>query len=357
MKQKKRAFSGTAQEKDILLFTRHLSTMIKAGVTIIDALETLEDQTDSKSFRNIIASVKHDIENGQPLSKSMKKFPHVFDRFYVSLIEVSENSGSLDENLDFIAKQLLKRYRLKRKIQSAMLYPSFVLLAVIVMGGFVSLFVLPQLVDFFEAFNTDLPVTTQILLFVAGVFKNYGLWIWSAILVLFVLMKFLVKTKLIKPLWHQFLLSIPFLGLFLRESELAQMCRNLGILLKSGVPLVSALDVTKQTVTNVIFENHIAKLSKAAETGKTLAASMENTSTFLFPPIVSKMISVGEKTGKLDESLLYLGDFYEEEIDTTTKSLSTVLEPVLLITVGLAVGFLALAIITPIYELTGSIQK
>lgn len=331
--------------------------MIRSGVTIIDALETLVDQTENGTFQTVISSVSESIQNGQTLSNSLKKHPKVFDRFYISLIEVSENSGSLDENLDFIAKQLLKRYRLRRKIQTAMLYPSFVLIAMLTMGSFVSLFVLPQLVSFFEAFDTELPITTQILLVIAGLMKNHGLLIWGSVVVVGIATYFAVRSKLVKPLWHRFLLSIPVLGEFLKESELAQMCRNLGILLRSGVPLVTSLDVTAQTVSNITFQRHTLKLKVSAEAGKTLAYTMEHNSQVVFPPIVFKMISVGEKTGKLDESLLYLGDFYEEEIDTTTKNLSTIIEPVLLISVGLAVGFLALAIITPIYELTGSLQK
>ncbi len=350
-------FAKKPRDIDVLLFTRHLATLIHAGITVIDALETLSEQTENTAFREIIDDVRRQIENGQPISKALRKHPKVFDDFYVSLMEVSEQSGSLDENLDFIAKQLIKKYRLKKKIQGAALYPSFVLIAVVIMGGFVSLFVLPQLVDFFEAFDTELPIATQILLYIATLFKEHGLLIWAGIISFLVLFRATVKTDRVRPYWHKLILMIPIIGPFIAQSEIAQFSRNLGILMRSGVPILEALDVTLHTLSNEVFKKHVRSIRQTLEKGKSIGEALSSNTFKEFPPLVSKMIAVGEKTGKLDESLLYLGDFYEEEIDDTTKNLSTVLEPILLITIGLVVGFMAIAIITPIYELTGSIQK
>lgn len=350
-------FTRKPKQLDVLLFTKHMATMIKAGIPISDALSTLSAQTNSLSFRKIIDAVSADVQNGQTFAKALGKHPRVFDQFYVSLIGISEKSGSLDENLEFISKQLAKNYNLKKKIQTAMLYPTLIFIAVTIMGGFISFFILPQLVDFFSAFDIELPLTTRILLFIANAFKNYGVLIAIGFVGTFISLKLLTKTKYIKPLWDTFLIKIPIFGTFVSSSNLAQITRNLGVLIKSGVPVAQSIDITAGTLSNLKFKNDLLRIGASLTKGRNISESIEKGNYHEFPPLVSKMIGVGEKTGKLDESLLYLGDFYEEEIDNFSKNLTTILEPLLLITIGLVVGFVALAIITPIYELTGSIRR
>ncbi len=342
---------------EILLFTMHLATMIKAGIPISEALSTLALQTKSEKFKKILNSVLKDVDNGQALAKSLAKFPKVFDKFYVSLIEVSEESGSLDENLEFIAKQLAKNYSLKKKIQTAMLYPSIIFFAVTIMGGFISLFVLPQLVNFFDAFEIDLPMSTKILLFVANAFKNYGVLIVIGFVALVAIFQVIIKLPAIKPSWHSLILKFPLMGNFIKDSELAQFSRNFGVLIKSGVPISKSIIITADTLSNLKFKNDLVKIGMSLSQGSNISSAMANKKYSEFPPLVYKMIEVGEKTGKLDDSLLYLGDYYEEEIDNFSKNLSTILEPIMLIVIGLVVGFVALAIITPIYQLTGSIRR
>src|SRR3989344_1312574 len=350
-------FSIKPKPVEILFFTRHLATMIKAGITIDDALETLAEQTKSSAFKKIIESVLADVKNGQTLSKALNKHPKAFDQFYVSLIQVSEESGSLDDNLEFIAKQLAKNYNLIKKIKAAMLYPMIIFSVMTIMGGFVSFFILPLLVSFFEAFGDNLPLSTQILLFIANTFKNHGLIIAITAVSLFTLFQYIIRLNKVKPYWHKFLLKLPIIGKFIINTQVAQFSRNFGILIKSGLPIAKSLDVTSQTLNNITFRNHVNRLSSSLSRGKNIADTMENGQYKEFPTLVSKMIAIGEKTGKLDESLLYLGEFYEDEIDDFSKNLTTLLEPVLLVIIGIAVGFVALAIITPIYELTSSFSK
>lgn len=342
---------------DVLLFTRHLATMIKSGIPISEALLTLSHQTKNQTFKKIIDSVSANVQNGQPLAKALAKQPKIFDQFYVSLIEISEKSGSMDENLDFIAKQLAKNYSLKKKIQTALLYPSLIFVTAVIMGGFISLFILPQLVDFFEALDIDLPLTTKILLIIASAFKNYGTLIIVFFISFFVLFKAIIKTSLIKPKWDALLIKLPIIGAFIVSSQLAQFSRNFGLLVKSGIPIQKSIDITANTLSNLKFKNDLLNISSSLAKGINISEEMEKERYSEFPPLVSKMIGVGEKTGNIDESLLYLGDFYEEEIDNFSKNLTTVLEPILLVTIGLIVGFVALSIITPIYELTGSIRR
>lgn len=340
-----------------LLFTKHLSTMIKAGIPIAEALATLVDQSKSKTFRNVIEKVLSDIENGQTLAKSLGKHKQVFDQFYVSLIEVGEESGTLEENLEFLAKQLAKDYALRKKIQGAVLYPALVFFATFIMGGFIALFILPKLVDFFEAFEIELPITTKILLFMATTMRDYGILLAFCFLAISLLGYFAIQLPKVKPKWHSMVLVFPLFGELLAFGQLARFSRNLGVLLKSGVPITRSIEVTAHTLSNLKFQYDLLEVEKILSKGKNIGDALEQKKFSEFPPLVSKMISVGEKTGKLDETLLYLGDFYEDEIDNISKNLTTILEPILLISIGLVVGFVALAIISPIYELTGSIRR
>lgn len=344
----------TFQEK--LLFTKHLDTMIKAGIPITEALETLVEQAKSPTFVKIVKKVLSDVNNGQALAKSLKKHPKAFDQFYTSLVEVGESSGTLEENLSFLSVQLTKEFRLRKKIQGAMIYPALVVSAMVIMGTFISFFILPKLVDFFKSFDVDLPATTKALLFVSEAMKNYGIFIALGIIILIAVARVITKLPRVRPVWHTALLHAPIFGKLIVYTQLSRFSRNLGTLIKSGVPILKSLKITADTLSNLRFKHDLTQVSKALRGGKGVGETLKKNNYFEYPPIVSRMIAVGEKTGKLDETLLYLGDFYEEEVDDLSKNMSTVLEPILLIAIALGVGFLALAIISPIYELTGSIR-
>lgn len=340
-----------------LLFTKHMSVMIKSGITVSESLSTLASQTKSSTFRKILLVMLSDVENGQSLAKSLEKHKKVFDDFYISLIKVGEESGTLEENLEFLAKQLSKDYGLRKKVQGAMIYPAIILGATFIMGSFISIFILPKLVDLFSSFETELPPTTKVLLFIAFSMKDYGTLIMTGIAGLTVLVYFLLKIQSIRFVWNTTLLRLPIIGVLINYGQLSRFSRNLGTLLKSGVPIVTSLETTANTLSNLKFKNDLKKVITDVNHGKNIADSLDKKSFYEFPPLVIKMIGVGEKTGKLDETLLYLGDFYDEEIDDISKNLTTMLEPILLIGIGLVVGFVALAIISPIYELTGSIRR
>src|SRR3989338_6491679 len=331
-----------ADNLEVLLFTRHMSTMIKSGIPIAEILNTLAQQTKDKRFKRTIFAVLKDVKNGQPLSKTLSKYPNTFSRFYVSLIEVSEESGTLDKNLEFIALQLNKNYTFSKKVQTAMLYPTL-------------FFILPQLVDFFSAFDIELPITTRILLFFSTLFKQHGLKIGVGLLSAFLILKTFVSLPGIKPIWHNILLKLPILGDFISNVQLGRFSRNFGVLIKSGLSISKSIDIVAHTLNNLKFQNDLLKIGSYFIGGLSISESMEKGKFKEFPPLVTKMLAVGEKTGSLDDSLLYLADFYEEEIDNFSKNITTILEPLMLIVIGLIVGFVALAIITPIYELTGSL--
>lgn len=342
---------------DKLIFTKHLAVMIKAGISLSESLEALGEQTRSKTFKRILSAVLADIENGQSLAKSLAKHPQVFDQFYISLIEVGEEAGRLEENLSFLAKHLAKDYNLRKKIQGAMLYPTLVFFAALIIGGFIAFFILPQFVDLFEAFDTELPMATKILLFIANIVKDYNIFIVIAFLAIILLFYLLLKIPSIKFHWHRQVLKLPLFGGFLTAAQLATFSRNLGIQLQSGVPIKRSLEVTSATLSNLKFKADLKEIAEVLAKGKDMGSTLEEKRFDEFPPIVAKMVAVGERTGNLGEMLLYLGDFYEEEIDNITKNLTTILEPILLLSIGLVVGFVAIAIISPIYQLTGSIRR
>jgi len=237
------------------------------------------------------------------------------------------------------------------------MYPGLVLSATVVMGGFISFFILPKLVDFFSSFQVTLPLSTQILLGIANIMKLYGVFILGGIIAAFFACVALLQIPQIKFLWHTISLKIPVFGELLLYQELARFSRNFGILLKSGIPSPRGLEITAHTLSNVRFQHDVRIIAQKLSGGNSIGATMKKENFQEFPGIVVKMIAVGEKTGKLEDVLLYLGDYYEDEIEGISKNLSTMLEPILLVGIGLAVGFVALSIISPIYELTGSIKK
>lgn len=330
--------------------------MIKSGITLSESIDAIAAQTPSNKFRGVLAKVSEDIKNGNSFPQSLKKHPKVFSQFYVTLSEVGEESGTLDESLRYLADQLAKEYALAKKIQGALLYPAIVLVAVGLVGVGMSIFVLPQLANLFESLNVELPITTRILLFFANTMKNYGVFVVLGLVASAILFQILIKLPKVKPKWDSFLLSSPIFGPLFQNKEMASLCRNLGVMLKSGLPITKALEVEGLGEENLVFKSYIERILKSVSKGKEMREELDQGNYSRFSPIAIKMIGVGEKTGKLDESFLYLGEFFEDEVDNTAKNLSVVLEPIILLVIGIIVGFVALAIISPIYELTGSIK-
>jgi type II secretory pathway component PulF len=350
-------FTNRVSFTEKLLFTKRLSTMVKAGITVDESIQVLAEQTKSPYFHKVLVELRTNIENGQSLASSLEDHPNIFDQLYISLIQIGEESGTLEENLEFLSDQMSKENALRKKVQSAMLYPGLVLTAVSLMGGVISFFVLPQLVGFFDSFGADLPISTKILLFFANIMKAYGILILGGVFALVIALVNLSRTKTFKPFFHAIYLKIPLVGEMIRMEQLTRFSRNLGVLLESGVPISDALKITAKTLSNVQFQKAVKSVEKSVKEGKKISSAMEDKKLSMFPPIVVKMIGVGERTGKLDEILLYLGDYYDDEIDNISKNLTTILEPMLLIGIGIVVAFVALAIISPIYELTGSIRR
>lgn len=341
--------------KEKIVFTKHVSTMINAGIPLLETLDTVKEYAKNSYFEEVLTVIKDDIENGSNLKTALEKFPKVFDHFFIGIIGVGEESGTLAENLKFLSDQMNKEYRLRAKIKSALAYPAIIFIAMLVMGTFISLFVLPRLVDFFGSFDIDLPLPTKILLFLSILMRDHGLLIFAGLATFLVGFRMLIGTKKFKPIWHLALLKMPLIGELIQFGQLASFGRNMGLLLRSGVTAINALTITSNSLSIIKFKDDISQVARSLDSGNSMGDSLDNKKYWEFPPMISRMVKIGEKSGKLEDTFNYVGDFYEDEIDNLSKNLSTILEPFMLVVIGLGVGFLALAIISPIYELTGSI--
>jgi len=305
--------------------------------------------------------VAEKVKSGQSLGNALSRFPKTFDPLFFNVIKIGEESGTLEENLEYLSIVLNDRLELKRNIQAASFYPAIVLTAVFGLGFVLAYFVLPKITQLFKTLNFELPLSTKILLWLAAMMENYGLIILFGILAGLIVLRILILTKTIKPIWHWFLLRLPIIGNIMINYNLVQINRTLGALLKSGLTIDQAIKVAAETTANLVYRRRLQKVLPEIQKGRTLSDSLAETNQSsgkpLFPLLVTKMIGVGEKSGRLDESLTDLAEYFEKELENTTKNLTTVLEPLLLLLVGLVVGFVAVSVIAPIYQITGKFGR
>lgn len=341
---------------DKVLFAKHLSIMIKAGLTLKDGLMAVEEEVKSKRFKIILRDLTRSLEKGESLNSSLNRYPNIFDSFFINTIRIGEASGSLEENLKHLAGHLEKTYDLKRKIKAAMIYPIIILTFTIGLASGLSIFILPKLIPLFRSFNIQLPLPTKILMGIVSAFYQFGGYIVLGIILLIIISILLLRLKPIKKITHTLVIKLPIFGRIVKNTNLAYFSRTLGTLLKSGISVVDALEVTSVTLGNLVYRKVLSGIVKEVRQGE-LISSYLKTFPEIFPPIVFQMISIGEKTGSLESSLLYLAEFFEKEVDDTTKNLSNILEPILLVLIGLVVGFVVISIIMPIYQVTSGLGR
>src|SRR3989344_1548271 len=304
---------------DLLFFTRHLSVMLESGIAISDAVESLYEQTKSKNFRKVLEGIKADIANGQTLNNAVAKYPRAFNALYVNMLKVGEEAGTLEESLKYLSIQLKKTNDFRQKVISASMYPALILVLGILVGGGVSFFVLPKLIDLFSSLDVELPVTTKIMLWIATTLRDHGIKVLLGILLISILFILIIQIKKVKFLWHKFLLKIPALGKFLQYIQVTTFARNVGTMLKSGIPITQALEIQAEATSNLVYKEYEFIIKDGVDRGASIGHTLSTSKNVYFQKIVEKMIAVGEKTGRLDESLLYLADFFEEEVDTAGK--------------------------------------
>jgi len=340
---------------DKMLFAKHMAVMIKAGLTIREAVVTIEEQVLSKNFKKILKNIISLLDNGEPLAGCLSRYPKIFNELFINMVKIGESSGTLEQNLNYLADHLEKSQALRSRVFSASLYPFLILIATFGLGGTLSIFILPRLVPLFDSFKVKLPLSTRILMLTVKTIQQYWFFVILGFTIFIILILFLSNIKIIRKFYHKLFLSFPVIGILVRNTNLAQITRTLGTLLQSGITVVETIEITAKTTSNLIYKDILHNTSAKIKKGKSISSFLV-LNPKLFPPTVSQMIRVGEKSGKLEETLKYLAEFYEKEVDNTTKNLSTILEPMLLITMGLVVAFVAVSIILPIYQITRSLR-
>jgi len=342
-------------QKEKIFFAEHLSLLIKGGIPLSEALETLENEAKSRVFRKSLADISKKILEGQRLNKALQTYPGIFDKFFCNVVGVGEESGTLEENLKYLAQQLKSDYEIKKKLRAAMVYPTIVVILAIIISLYSTFFVLPKITQFLKIPGVELPLATRILVNSLSFLKRNFVSILFGIFFFFLIFKFIQKIKFVKFVFDKISLSLPFFGQTIKNLNLARFSRTFFTLLKSGMPILDAFEICIKILPNEVFRKNLISIKSSVEGGGKISQGLKRFPK-VFPSIFSQMVLVGEKSGTLEESFLYLANFYEEEVDSDLKNLSGLLEIILIIFVGIFVAFIAFAIYSFLFRVTTSIR-
>lgn len=342
--------------KEQTFFFKRLAFLINAGIPLAESLAVLREQSASRRHTRMYGHILKDIESGKSLSQAFGKFPRVFGAFSLSVIAVGEQTGALSQNLSYLADELKKKQILKRKIISAFIYPALITCATLGITAFLVLYLFPKITPVFMSLHATLPFTTRVVMSISVFMQHWGLLVLLG-LILFagIFFSILQKSSTFQRLFDRACLRLPVVGSVMRYYNLSQACRTLGLLLQSGVKLSEALPLTAGATSNLVYKSQYLALSAVVERGDRMSVHLRKHSAH-FPHLLSHMVDVGERSGRLCETLFYVAELYDAEVDEFTKNLSTLIEPVLMIFMGVLVGFIAISIITPIYGITQNLH-
>lgn len=349
------ALQPRVKDKDLMIFTRQFATMIDAGLPIMQCLEILHEQQTNKTFKPMIKQIKRDVEEGATFSEAIKKHPRVFDHLFVNLVTAGEIGGILDVIMNRIAAYIEKMSKLKKRIKGAMTYPAIVVGVAIIVIAVILIYVIPVFAGLFQNAGVSLPLLTRMVLAVSHFVQHYILAIIAGCIALGFLSGRIRKTGPGREWTDRLLLQLPVFGLLLRKVAVARFTRNLSTLLGSGVPILDSLDIVAAASGNKIIENAVRKARLAIAEGYPVADPLIETK--VFPSMVTHMIAVGEETGALDTMLGKIADFYDEEVDNAVDNLTAMLEPMLIVFLGITVGTLLIAMYLPIFQLAGVVAR
>jgi type IV pilus assembly protein PilC len=350
--KKTKARRGKVSTDDLVVFSRQLTTLIESGIPAVEALGILEDQIENPYFKGIISFVLQDVKEGMSFSKSLMKYPHVFPEIYLSMVEAAEISGNLPEVLNRVSVYLEKSNALRKKVKSALYYPTAIIIMAIVITGFLIFKVIPTFKQIFESLGGVLPLPTQILIGVSDLLtkkETLLIIIGGVVLVGFGLKKY-INTSRGKLNFHRFILKLPLVGELIRKVALANFSRTFATLMRSGVSVIQGLDIVAKTSGNKVIEDAVLQSKKYIQQGQPIYVPLEESG--VFPPMVVKMIAVGERSGRLEGMLLKIAQFYEEQTDAMVAGLSSLIEPVIIVFLGVAVGGIVVALFLPILKIT-----
>lgn len=346
-------FLSGVKSTDKIQFAKNLGVMIEAGLPLTRALSVIERQTKNATFRNIIADLGASISKGGSLSSALEKHKKVFTSLFISMVKAGEESGSMTASLKTVGEQLEKSNGLTKKIRGAMIYPAVILVVMIAIGILMLIYVIPTLTAVFREMKVQLPLPTQIVIFISETLKNHPFILLTLLIIIVSSVMALVRTKRGQRLADTMVLRAPIISGIAKEINAARTARTFSSLLSAGVDFLVAVNITKDVVQNSYYKEVLADAAKQVEKGQPISEVFSQNEK-LYPPFVAEMTSIGEETGKLGEMFENVATFYESEVDQKTKDMSTVIEPLLMVVMGVAVGFFAISMITPIYSLVNA---
>jgi type IV pilus assembly protein PilC len=351
--KKKAAFSfgqGRVKDKDIVVFTRQFATMIDAGLPLVQALEILAKQTENKTLAGVIEQVKIDVEGGSTYADALKKHPKVFSELYSNMVAAGESGGILDTILNRLAGYIEKSMKLKSKVKGAMIYPAVIVTVAILVIWVIMVKVVPTFATMFARMGGVLPLPTRIIIVISNFLSGPGGLLVAGFIIGMVIFIVLVRrSDKGKKVTDTILLKLPIFGMLLRKVAVSKFTRTLGTLIGSGVPILEGLDITAKTSGNKVVEEEVYAVRQGVSEGKTIAEPLSESK--VFPPMVTQMISVGESTGAIDTMLNKISDFYDDEVDQAVNNLTALMEPVIMVFLGVTVGFIVVAMYMPIFKL------
>lgn len=347
--------TGKVKLSEKIMLTKNLSGMLKAGLSLSRALQVLSRQTKNKYLNKIIETLSETIDKGGTFSDGLAKYPKVFSALFVSMVKAGEESGGMPNALTEIGNNLEKSYALNKKVKSAMMYPSIILCAIFLIGILMFIYVVPTLTKTFKELGAALPASTQFIIGLSDLISNHLILLVSGVVAIVVLVMIALKLPKTKSGIDWLIIRLPVVGTIVKEMNAARTTRTMSSLLSSGVTISRAISITKEVLQNVHYKKVMEKVESVVEKGAPMS-SIFKAETKLYPVMVGEMIEVGEETGKLGSMLLDVALFYEGEVDAKTKDLSTIIEPVLMIFIGAAVGFFAVSMLSPMYSIMDSIK-
>jgi type IV pilus assembly protein PilC len=342
-------------DKDIVVFTRQFATMIDAGLPLVQCLEILAAQQENKILKKALMEIRQSVEGGSTFAAALKQHPKIFTNLYANMVEAGEAGGILDTILNRLAQYMEKAMSLKKKVKSAMIYPSTIVTVAVLVVIFLLVFVIPTFKSMFEGFGATLPLPTQIVLELSRLVRSYFLIGLGAIIGAIVALRWWYGTKGGRLAIDTFLLKTPVFGVLIRKVAVAKFTRTLGTLISSGVAILDGLEITARTAGNTVVEAAVLKTRASISEGKTIAEPLKDSG--VFPPMVVQMIAVGEQTGALDAMLSKIADFYDDEVDTAVTNLTSLLEPMLMVFLGVVIGGVVIAMYLPIFKLVTVVGK
>jgi len=348
-KELKMPFGGKPKLKDVAVFSRQFATMINSGLSLLRSLYILADQTENKQLAGVVDQVRQDVERGASLSQALARHPKVFNRLYVAMVRAGETGGVLDSVLLQLASIIEKQVELRRKIKSAMTYPTVVFCLCLLIVAAMLLFIVPTFKSIYAQLGGTLPVLTRVLISISTIFKKFfpivvvlgGVGIWG--------FKRWIQTENGRQIWDRVKLRAPVFGKLVHKTALTRFSQTLAVLMRSGVPILESLEITSETVNNTVLSNAVKDVQAGVKVGESMAKPLAQHE--IFPPMVTQMIAVGEETGAVDTMLDKIGEFYSQEVEATVNALTSLLEPLLIVFLGACVGGMVIALYMPMFNI------